>query len=385
LALALGSVLFLGGTARAAGASFTPIGDLPGGVSGGTAVAVSADGSVVVGASSSANGDEAVRWTRSGGLVGLGDLPGGVFRSEADGVSADGNVIVGAGNVGIDAALRQAYRWTPATGMVGLGYLPGGGTGATSFANEVNPAGTVVVGLSSSATGPQAFRWTADAGMVGLGRLPGHQRSTALGVSGDGNVVVGSSLSTSTGETRGFRWTPGGGMVALAPLADDAHSAAARVSADGSVIVGASQTTGADRQAVRWVGGGTVAVSLGPVAAAPGAPPRLVSDAVAVSDDGSVIVGIADSSAFVWDAVHGARDLKTLLASQYGLDLSGWRLAVPWDVSADGSTIVGVGADRSGNTIGWVVVLPVPEPGAATGLVAGLAPLLLRRRRGHLR
>src|SRR4051794_4152970 len=88
-ALFAGGILAPQGSARAAGPSFTLIGDLPGGGSYSTAIAVSADGSVVAGSSGSASGaDEALRWTRAGGIVALGDLPGGDFYSVANSVSA---------------------------------------------------------------------------------------------------------------------------------------------------------------------------------------------------------------------------------------------------------------------------------------------------------
>ncbi|MCH7603269.1 MAG: hypothetical protein IIB54_10920, partial [Planctomycetes bacterium] len=57
--------------------SFQGLGDLPGGSISSGAWGVSADGSVVVGVSSSTSGQEAFRWTSGGGMVGLGDLAGG--------------------------------------------------------------------------------------------------------------------------------------------------------------------------------------------------------------------------------------------------------------------------------------------------------------------
>lgn len=77
--------------------------------------AVSADGSVVVGYSSSGNGGfEAFRWTLQDGLQGLGDFPGGLRDSRAWDLSADGEVIVGAGNVhrsGVGSS-SLAFRWS---------------------------------------------------------------------------------------------------------------------------------------------------------------------------------------------------------------------------------------------------------------------------------
>ena len=72
-------------------ASFTPLGDLPGGGVFGAAYGVSADGVVVVGESQGASGTEAIRWTLGSGLVGLGDLAGGGTLSFATGVSDDGS------------------------------------------------------------------------------------------------------------------------------------------------------------------------------------------------------------------------------------------------------------------------------------------------------
>ncbi len=90
--------------------SFQGVGDLPGGTVSSVAFGVSADGSTVVGWSISANGQEAYRWTRGGGMVGLGDLPGGNFNSSANGVSSDGSAIIGLGKNMANA--QEAFRWT---------------------------------------------------------------------------------------------------------------------------------------------------------------------------------------------------------------------------------------------------------------------------------
>jgi probable HAF family extracellular repeat protein len=57
------------------------LGDLVGGTFDSTARGTSANGSIVVGQSSSVNGNEAFRWTQTTGMVGLGDFPGGSFFS----------------------------------------------------------------------------------------------------------------------------------------------------------------------------------------------------------------------------------------------------------------------------------------------------------------
>jgi probable HAF family extracellular repeat protein len=272
----------------------------------------------------------------------------------------------------------EAFRWTAPGGMVGLGYLPGGGgLAARSEANDVSSDGGVVVGHSSSSVGDQAFRWTSATGMVGIGRLPGSESSGARGVSADGNVVVGVSFANFGQSLSGFRWTAPRGMVPLAPLAGDSFSEARDVSADGHVTVGSSGINNRDRNAVFWVGEGAPR-PLGPIAPSGGT--AVARDALAVSGDGSVIVGAGDGGPFLWDAARGARDLKTALVNEYGLDLTGWTLTTAWDVSADGTTIVGVGVNRFGATEGWVAVLPEPSMAGAALLTCCTGALWRRRR-----
>src|SRR5262245_31903202 len=99
----VGSLLFPWNASAAVGSppSLTPLGDLPGGNFFSRAMGLSADGSTIVGFSSSSNSPgsnfEAFRWTSGSGMIGLGDLPNGGFDSGAFGVSADGLIVVGYG------------------------------------------------------------------------------------------------------------------------------------------------------------------------------------------------------------------------------------------------------------------------------------------------
>jgi MYXO-CTERM domain-containing protein len=374
-------------TASAA-ASLTPLGNLPGGDAS-VARAVSADGSVVVGYSSfagGANGIEAFRWTRGGGMVGLGDLPGGSFRSQAYGVSADGSVIVGYGSVS-GSLSREAFRWTSAGGMVSLGYLPGGGD--DSVANGVSADGSVIVGLSDRGLGNgwEAFRWTSGGGMAGLGDLlpPGDDLngSESFGVSADGSVIIGNSLSHSGASgIEAFRWTSGGGMVGLGGLPGVSFdSGAVGVSGDGSVVVGwnyADSSFASGYEPFRWTSGGGM-VGLGNLFDGE------TGEATGVSADGSVIVGYSLSSnfeAFRWTSDGGMERLWDVMIAQ-GVDpaADGWQgLLQAQDISADGNTIVGQGT-RNGHIEAFVAV--VPEPGGFALLALAVPALLRRRRRGH--
>ena len=333
-------------------ATFRGLGDLPGGSFSSVATAVSADGKTVAGYSAGTNGYEAVRWTGPTGLTGLGDLPGGTFASFANGISADGTTIVG-NSQSTDG--DQAFRWTEATGMIGLGDLPG--SSFFSFAAGVSSNGNVVVGHSASAlsgTRYEAFRWTPATDMAGLGDLPGGVfNSRAWGVSADGLVVVGESSSANSGNNNleAFRWTSSG-MIGLGDLPGGPfHSIAYAISADGSMIAGYSIPSSGDHAAFRWTAG-TGMLGLGAL------PCDTFSIARAASADGSIIVGDPQTSSgdcvFVWDAQRGIRRLSEVMATDYGLTLTGWTLRRATAVSQNGHVIVGYGINPSGQTEGWI-------------------------------
>jgi len=365
------------GTASSVGAqaTFTGLGDLPGGGFASQARAVSADGSVVVGVSDSGDatvGDEAFRW-ENGVMVGLGGIPaccrGGrclppnidPCASEANGVSADGSVIVGASG---GVALRwQGGVMTELTDDCS-GPIADIGSGTAS---AVSADGSVIVGSCG-----EAFRWTELDGAVLLGTLSGGTSgSSGRGVSTDGSVVVGSSSAAGSPgvpapgclPTKGdgnvdeaFRWEDGV-LDRLGDLPRGAFlSEASAASADGAVVAGSSQSDLCS-EAFRWEDG--VMTGLGSL---PGA---IASQARAVSADGSLIVGEAtfelsplQTEAFLWNETDGIRSLASVLMDDFGIDLSGWTLTRASGISADRRTIVGEGVNPSGFPEGWIAVLP---------------------------
>ncbi|NCR18895.1 MAG: PEP-CTERM sorting domain-containing protein [Microcystis aeruginosa LL13-03] len=343
-------------------ASFQGLGYLPGGSASSYASGVSADGSVVVGSSQSANGQEAFRWTQATGMVGLGDLPGGQFRSEVSEVSGDGSVVVGYGLT--DNVYFEPFRWTQATGILGLGDFPGGDF--DSFTSGVSFDGSIIVGFSNTTNGTQAFRWTQATGMVGLGDLPGGIfGSFAQGVSFDGSTVVGASSSANSGpDYEAFRWTQATGMVGLGDLPGGIFRSIANVvSADGSVVGGGSSSANG-WEAFLWTQA-TGMVGLGDL---PGG--IFSSYATGISADGSVVVGYSESAngreSFIWNSTQGMRSLQQVLTNDYGLDLTGWTLDLARAISADGLTVVGSGTNPNGLTEAWIASLdgdPNSQPG----------------------
>lgn len=161
----------------------------------GVARGVSADGSILVGASDSDLGRQAFRWTESTGTVGLGDLPGGAFESEAQDVSADGLVAVGWGE---SSDGTEAFHWSAGEGMIGLGDLPGGIFHSEAWGASSD--GSIIVGRATTASGAEAFMWTTDLGVVSLQGLladdfglnvAGWELLVATDISPDGLAITG--------------------------------------------------------------------------------------------------------------------------------------------------------------------------------------------------
>jgi len=359
--------------------SFRGVGDLPGGAIDSAALDVSADGSVVVGESESTSGTQAFRWTASGGISGLGFLSTANPYSSARGVSANGGVVAGTstGSDGVD----RACRWSGGT-LTALNRFGCPDCDPITQAWGISNDGLVVIGsaLAQSASGQpihqDPVRWAGGGtGISDLGDLSGPEEAgEAFGASPTGSIIVGSHLSNNGKEA--WRWQ-GSGLVALTHLIAGTVIAAQAnaVSDDGSTLVGFSNAAtltlpggtvvASSLQAVRWTGTsfGTIR-SLGPF------PGSLNTDsaALAVSSNGALIVGRAAGSdladhAFLWDAVNGMRDLKTVLVTQYGLDLTGWTLSAATGISnvvAGNYTIVGEGIDPQGNSEGWVAFLATP-------------------------
>ncbi|MGB7317632.1 MAG: autotransporter domain-containing protein [Planktotalea sp.] len=355
-ALALVVGLFAVTGASAQSYSITNIGDLPNGQVRAAANGISDDGSLAIGTSSGAVtvnlgggmgnvlsvGSLPFRWTSAGGMVSLGALPGGIVDSYANGVSADGSIVVGGSS---SAAGFFATRWSVGKPVETLGDLAGGKD--FSLALDVSDDGKIVVGQSSSAIGNEAFRWAEGdpAGMTGLGFLGTGTSSDANGVSGDGTVIVGSSETGTGNDKEAYRWTSAGGMVSIGDLAGgQVHSVANDTNKDGSVIVGYGRTAAFNQEAFRWTQAGGM-VALGQL------PNGTRSLANAVSDDGMIVVGQGSTNAgevaFRWTQETGIKSLQDLLVAK-NVDMTGIKLGTANEISADGKFIVGEATTAAG-------------------------------------
>jgi len=331
---------------------FMGLGHLPGGTDRGGSVAtsVSFDGSTVVGNSNNGSGfDEAFRWTKDTGMVGLGCVRGGTACSIATSVSFNGDVVVGEFYSPTQYGTLNAFRWTESTGAVGL-QVPGQGY-QYAEALDVSADGTVIIGEIVSGGYASSFIWTESTGAVSFSP-PG-----AKSISADGLTVVGRNFST----WEPFRWNTNTGLVGLGHLPGGRVDGEARdVSPDGSVVVGYSQSPSwpaIGTEAFRW----TSSTGMIGLSTLPGAED---SEANAVSADGSIIVGdaLVDSiasrrKAFIWDSMHGMRSLLDVLVTEFGLNLAGWSLTEATGISGDGQTIVGYGANPDGFTEAWIAYI----------------------------
>ncbi|MBN1556462.1 MAG: hypothetical protein JXA11_17105 [Phycisphaerae bacterium] len=321
-------------------------------------------------------------------------------RHEIVGASYDGSVIIGYGgipqysdiyvpwdpmNINPNTSVRiEAYRHDLNQGYAGLnlGFLDSENTVCFSKPAAINADGSVVVGVGWSEDTYEPFRWTEQTGMVGLGHLfsiGDSQRSEATGVSGDGQIVVGSSMWIEDVGYIGqeaFIWTEESGMTGLGILAGGGMSQATAISDDGTVVVGMADDL-SGFQAFRWTDSEGM-IGLGDLSGG-----LTYSKAADASADGSRIVGYGcvptGIHAFVWDAENGMRDLNDLLVDEFGVDLTGWTLQNATGISDDGTVIVGYGVNPDGQTEGWVVALP--EPATCIMLAAGASLLLFCRKR----
>ncbi len=345
--------------------SFQGLGDLDGGAVTSTARGVSADGSVVVGYSSSQGGRQAFQWTVEGGLSGLGFYPG-VPESAALGVSGDGALIVGS------TGSQNPFRWTAASGIEPLSGL----NPLSSWVNGASRDGTTIVGgRTVGSVISRAYWWTAAGGPVELSGHPaGSTRSEAFGANADGSVIVG-EVTLEFDRIAAFRWTESTGMVVLGEVPGSMYRTARATTPDGAVVVG-RQLSGGASSAFRWTQAGGMEFLTG----------LLGGDALAVSADGSVVVGISDppttfGGAFLWTAESGMIDLKAHLVSLGATGLEGWQLDAATGISGDGRVIVGYGHNPAGQIEAWRAVIPAP---ASVLLFAGLS-LFTRRRRATAR
>lgn len=339
-------------------------------------VAVSADGSVVVGSTGTPTGQRAFRWTEATGMVTL-PVPAGVTMTWATDVSNDGNWISGYG--GSSFGTRSGWKGFrfQVGGALDVIEVEGKGVWAKGISGDGQRIAGTVQGVAARDPS-EAFTWTLSGGLASLSNPlyapPGPSNANAI--SADGGVVAGDTGSADGMQRSGFRWTGPAGMSAVG------NFTASAASRDGSTVVG-TIATDHGFAAFRWTEPqGVVELPH------PGFGSNYTSAALGVSGDGSRVVGyIEDQStdlrqAFIWDQTHGYVLLQDLLENVYGYDLTGWSLTKAYAISDDGNTVVGRGLSPQMTQEAFRVYL-TPEPSTLSLVLVSGATGLLRRRRGN--
>jgi len=319
---------------------------------------VTPDGEVVVGAYGFGGGfiwrwrvDPAPTVILEGNLVAVSD----------DGTVAAGNLLVGSndGTAGI---------WTAATGLQSLGFLPGSDPlcgGGLSSAYDISGDGTTIVGLSwgDSCSG-LGFIWTAATGMQPLESLAnGHNRCSSI--TGDGSVLAGFAQGTFS-RTPAF-WNPDTSGAVIDP---NLQGEVYRCTEDGGQSVGTLYFTGSLYTAFIRDNQSGVFTNLGKLQSG------WAAAAADLSEDASVIVGFdyisLSRKAWVWTNVDGMIGLKERLTALGVANVP--ELLTCLAVSDDGTVVVGM-ANVAGGPFGTgAFIAELPRPTSQwTDLAGGLA------------
>jgi uncharacterized membrane protein len=157
------------------------------------------------------------------------------------------------------------------------------GAKPSSSALSVSRDGTVIVGSNDNGVTSGTFRWTKETGAVDMEKIV---TSSPL-VSGDGKVIVGRNGAEAS------RWTQETGIIGLGHLPGASGSEATATSYDGSVVVGTS-----DAGVFRWTKE-TGMVGLIRV------PNVNRCRATGISSDGKVIIGMCNATPFRWTQETG--------------------------------------------------------------------------------
>ncbi len=286
------------------------------------------------------------RWDQVNGLTNIGhlDIPGyGPEQTTyVSGISGDGSVMVGSSSSfsGNSWSKTQAYLWTQQTGMQSLVDI----SVMESHAEGVSDDGRTVVGSISDETGQHAALWRDGQEVIRL-----EAGTTFSAVSRNGLWVAGTKAEANTALP--FRWSLITGLLILGNGTENSYARA--ISDDGEIVVG----QGNGGLPFRWTSGSGIEFL----------PPLTPGDqgtANALSADGKTVGGgFYNSGAFLWTETNGLRELKDLLQTNYGMDLSGWKLLSVGTISGDGLTIAGRGMKlrpftQSGDPQGFAVRFP---------------------------
>lgn len=302
----------------------TGLGDLPNSPFRSSLNALNTDGATGAGlVTISLTQTRGAKWVQGSGFTSYAPQGGSFPYSDARDISGDGSKLVGASSTTFGP---RAMLWSNGSAPQNLGVISvSGADSLSSLAEGISNDGSTVVGTSQYsitqdapnpenlnpppppiiiAQGSQAFFWRSGVGITSLGDLAGGTLgSGALGVSGDGSIIVGYG------------------------------------------------TSGSGQEAVVWSGG--TPVYNGDLAG--GGVGAKLND---ITPDGSWAVGQGTDAngqqAVIWDATNGMRRLRDIISAA-GIPLGSWKLQEAVAISDDGDVIVGNGINPNGLSEGWMI------------------------------
>ena len=231
---------------------------------GSDAIAISSDGSVIVGSADSDRSQRATVWSGSGWATKT-DL--GTLRSDnsgmsyANAVNGDGSVVVGSSDIDIDNDYTHAIVWSGSgwTTKTDLGTLRSDNSW-NSHAVAVSSDGSLVFGDAHNDNGEKrATVWSGSgwATKTDLGTLKSDNsgESSAWAASSDGSMVAGRA-DNDNGDYRATVWSGSGWgtKTDLGTLKTDNSgvSSVEGISADGKFALGWAINDNGDRHAAVW-------------------------------------------------------------------------------------------------------------------------------------
>ena len=215
---------------------------------------------------------------------------------------------------------------------------PGGESARVTGLNSNGEAGTGYSFFDSfSPARLRSFVWTPEGGRVDVPGNPLPYQSEARAIDNSGTMIAGTRVAVRNGGYLAFRRDVNAAQDEVLPLLPEyGRAIGTAISGDGRSVVGyceRGQNTYFDAQAFLWREGvGTIPLGFL-------RPNSVISDATAISRDGSTVVGVSingslDGEAFTWTEAGGMRALRALPNALY-VDTKAHA------VSADGRVIVG--------------------------------------------
>jgi uncharacterized membrane protein len=314
--------------------------------------------------------------------------PTGFYDLRGLAISGDGTVVGGSFQSYPDGNRSKVFLWNADAGFRTLD-LPLPPMVSQAFMGDLSYDGSVVVGGISVNSVNSGFRWTESGGMIAFGNLgtggPDFAPASGAGpVSGDGQVVAGTTTTSEWPGRHPATWTEANGWEVPTPIPGSWSGQVNSINYDGSIMVGTtSMDNGGPSIATIYQDGGGVVIL-------PGLDGVANHGTSGLSGDGSLIGGFALESfsgessyeAIVWKKVNGEYQIEYLesFLQQHGISYDGWQdLTIDW-ISPDGSRIAGTALDENNRRRPYLAVLSVPEPPAMLLMGCLIAGLFARSR-----